>query len=319
MCVALRTHEAREERGRLWLRVSRASEPPVSSPVYTLQVVSNRNVATFIKELVLAPGLEGPDLPSAAAPAMPTYQPGQYLQLHVPAYGELRLGEIDVDEPYASAWRAHRLFDLTARNGLEVKRNYSIATDPAGPTRELRFNVRIAMPPAGQDCDAGAGSSWLWRLKPGDTVQASGPFGDFLIREGDRELVYVGGGAGMAPIRSHISHLFETLQTGRRVSYWYGARSRQEIFYDDYFRALEARFPNFQFHVVLSAPLTEDEWTGPVGLIHDVVRREFLARHPRPGDAEYFLCGPPVMVHATREMLRDEFKVAAEDIVADEF
>jgi Na+-transporting NADH:ubiquinone oxidoreductase subunit NqrF len=123
----------------------------------------------------------------------------------------------------------------------------------------------------------------------------------------------------MAPIRSHLSYLFETLATGRRVTYWYGARSRQEVFYEDYFRGLEARFPNFRFHVVLSAPLAEDGWTGHTGLVHDVLRREHLVRHPHPAAAEYFLCGPPVMVHATRDMLRDEFGVAAADIVADEF
>ena len=360
VCVALRTHAVKEEAGRILLDVSRATDRRASETVYTLRVVSNRNVATFIKELVLAPldstGSQGDREPgigsrepgdghaevaharaadeatkadgrltkadgrmTKAESGLPAYRPGQYMQLHIPAYGALRFSDIAVDEPYASAWRAHRLFDLGTRNGLEVKRNYSIATNPASPAQELRFNVRIAMPPTGQDCDAGAGSSWVWRLKAGDTVQASGPFGDFLIRDGDRELVYVGGGAGMAPIRSHLSHLFETLQTGRAVSYWYGARSRQEVFYEDYFRELEAQHPNFRFHVALSSPLPEDTWTGHTGFIHDVLRREHLARHAAPAAAEYFLCGPPVMVHATREMLRHEFGVAADDIVADEF
>ena len=241
------------------------------------------------------------------------------MQLHIPAYGALRFEDIVVDEPYASVWRAHHLFDLGAGNDLEMKRNYSLATNPASAARELRFNVRIATPPTGQDCDAGAGSSWVWRLKPGDTVQASGPFGSFLVPDGDHELVYVGGGAGMAPIRSHLSYLFDTLRTTRRVSYWYGARSRQEAFYQDYFRELEAQFPNFRFHLALSAPLDDDAWDGPTGFIHDVLRREHLARHPAPGTAAYFVCGPPVMVQATREMLRHEFGVAADAIVADEF
>jgi Na+-transporting NADH:ubiquinone oxidoreductase subunit F len=150
-------------------------------------------------------------------------------------------------------------------------------------------------------------------------VRASGPFGDFLVRDGQGELVYVGGGAGMAPIRSHLSYLFETLQTTRPVSYWYGARSRQDIFYEDYFRDLETRFPNFRFHVVLSAPLPDDAWDGPTGFVHEVLGRQYLGRHARAATLDYFLCGPPVMVHAAREMLRHEYRVPAEQIVADEF
>jgi len=317
-------------------------------------------VATFIKELVLAPadresshGIPVPGtgnrVPESSAPfqrtpnaaeemcveprdavptadrrlptadGLPSYQPGQYMQLHIPAYGALRFEDIVVDEPYASVWRAHHLFDLGVGNDLEMKRNYSIASNPRSATRELRFNVRIATPPTGQACDAGAGSSWVWRLKPGDIVQASGAFGSFLVPDGDHELVYVGGGAGMAPIRSHLSYLFETLRTTRRVSYWYGARSRQEAFYGDYFRELEAQFPNFRFHLALSAPLDGDAWDGPTGLIHDVLRRDCLATHREPGAATYLVCGPPVMVQATREMLRHEFGVPADAIIADEF
>jgi Na+-transporting NADH:ubiquinone oxidoreductase subunit F len=347
-CVALRRHGVKEEAGRILLDVSGASSPEAAA-VYTLRVVSNRNVSTFIKELVLAPlenrqpatgnrqrlvgekltngdvGAEalseaaGPRPKAALAAGMPAYRPGQYMQLHIPAYGTVRFDEIDVGEPYASVWQAHHLFDLAASNGLDLRRNYSLASNPSTPNAELRFNVRIATPPSGQACDAGAGSAWIWRLQAGDTVQVSGPFGDFLVRDGDSELVYVGGGAGMAPIRSHLSHLFETLQTRRQVSYWYGARSRQEIFYEDYFRDLEARFPNFRFHVALSAPLPDDGWTGATGFIHDVLRRQHLSGHSNPAGATYFLCGPPVMVHATRDMLRHEFGVAAGDIVADEF
>jgi len=320
-CVALGTYGVKEEGGRLLLDVAR-SRTSVATPAYDLQVVSNRNVATFIKELVLAP-VNDEVSPGVRAPGtgdrVPSYRPGQYLQLHIPAYGALRFEDIAVDEPFASVWRAHHLFDLGAGNDLEMKRNYSIASNPAAATRELRFNVRIATPPTGQDCDAGAGSSWVWRLKPGDRVQASGPFGAFLVPDGDHELVYVGGGAGMAPIRSHLSYLFETVRTTRRVSYWYGARSRQEAFYQEYFRGLEARFPNFRFHLALSAPLDGDEWDGPTGLIHDVVRRDHLAHHAAAGAAGYLVCGPPVMVQATREMLRHEFGVPADAIVADEF
>ncbi len=326
VCVALRTHRVREDDGRIWLELPRTDVArSADASTYTLTVVSNRNVATFIKELVVTPDgrLGQPLLPNVpdgrlGQPSLP-YLPGQYVQIHIPAYGEIRLRDIAVDEPYAAVWRAHHLFDLRAHNDLEIRRNYSLASNPASPDGALRFNVRIAMPPAGQDCDAGAGSAWVWQLKPGDVVTVSGPFGSFLPDEGDGELVYVGGGAGMAPIRSHLSHLLETLQTGRRVSYWYGARSRQEVFYEDYFRHLEARFPNFRFHVALSAPLPDDGWDGPTGFIHDVLRREHLGRHPDPATATYFLCGPPLMVQATREMLRHEFGVAHDDIVADEF
>ncbi|BCS32291.1 hypothetical protein TBR22_A15010 [Luteitalea sp. TBR-22] len=351
-CVALQTHAARIEADRVWLRVG-AIAAADAAPTYAFRVVSNHNVATFIKELVLAPltpdresgvgsresevgsresgvgSRESGELvsteagrgepPRRRAVALPTYQPGQYMQLHIPAYGEIRLRDLVVDEPYASTWRAHHLFDLGTRNQLELRRNYSLATDPASPVQELRFNVRIAMPPAGQACDTGVGSSWVWALKPGDTVQASGPYGDFLIRGTRRELVYVGGGAGMAPIRSHIAHLLETRGHAGPITFWYGARSRQELFYEDWFRGLEARFPNFRFHIALSAPLPDDGWTGPTGLIHDVLRREHLASHPHPADATYFLCGPPVMVQAAREMLRHEFAVAAEHVVADAY
>lgn len=317
-CLALRTHGAREVDGRIWLDVSQPGH--AAQDTCTFRVVSNRNVATFIKELVLAPlpddgtrALAEGKLPAAR---MPAFQAGQYMQLHIPAYGEVRFCDIAVDEPYASVWRAHHLFDLTARNELELKRNYSIATRPG--TETLRFNVRIATPPTGQACDAGAGSAWVWRLAPGDLVTASGPFGSFLVRDDQRPVVYVGGGAGMAPIRSHIDYLFEELKTERPVTYWYGARSRQEVFYETHFRDLEARFSNFRFHVALSAPLPEDGWTGPTGLIHDVLRREHLGRHDARV-ATYFLCGPPVMVQATGDMLRHEFGVAAEHIVSDVF
>ncbi|MGI8672614.1 MAG: NADH:ubiquinone reductase (Na(+)-transporting) subunit F [Luteitalea sp.] len=304
-CIALRTHEAKVEAGRIWLR----PRTGVTGHTYELQVVSNRNVATFVRELVLAP--RGADVPS--------FQPGQYMQLRIPAYDRIQCRDFVVDEPYAAVWRAHHLFDLEASNPIDVRRNYSLANDPAGARRELRFNVRMAVPPQGLDCGAGVGSSYVHALEPGDTVTATGPFGDFLIRDGEREMIYVGGGAGMAPIRSHLLHLFDTLRTGRQVSYWYGARSRQEIFYEDDFRALELRWPNFRFHLALSAPLPGDDWTGHAGFIHDVLRREHLARHPDPSSAEYYLCGPPMMIQSARSMLIGEFDVAPRDIAFDEF
>jgi Na(+)-translocating NADH:ubiquinone oxidoreductase F subunit len=310
VCVALRTYPVKVVDGQILLNPAAPGGRGLKEKTYTFKVVSNRNVATFIKELVLEP---------AAASDFPAYQPGQYMQLNIPAYREIRFGDFEVAEPYASVWKAHHVFDFKAANPLEVRRNYSLATRPGSPDRQLRFNVRIATPPRGQDCDAGVGSSYVYSLKPGDTVTGIGPFGDFLIRDSDREMVYLGGGAGMAPLRSHLSHLFETLQTGRRVTFWYGARSKQEIFYEDYFRGLEALFPNFRFHIALSEPLPEDRWTGHTGFIHEVLKREHLDRHPNPRAIEYYLCGPPLMIQAAQNMLRNDFDIAAKDIAFDEF
>jgi len=309
VCVALRTWPVKVEGGRLHLNIEQAggAQAPVT---YKFKVVSNRNVATFIKELVLEPE-EGSKLPD--------YRPGQYMQLDIPAYGEVRFADFDVPEPFASVWRAHHVFDFKAANTMECRRNYSLATHPGDPAGQLRFNVRIATPPRGLDCAAGTGSSYVHSLKPGDTVTAIGPFGDFLIKETDQEMVYLGGGAGMAPLRSHLAHLFETLQTGRKVTFWYGARSRQEVYYEDYFRDLERRFPNFRFHLALSEPLPEDHWTGHTGFIHEVLKREHLDGHRDPRSVEYYLCGPPVMIQAAQDMLRNDFDIPAEAIAFDEF
>jgi Na(+)-translocating NADH:ubiquinone oxidoreductase F subunit len=308
VCVALRTYPVKVEGGRIFLQLTGAR--PTTTKTHTFKVVSNRNVATFIKELVLEPADGG---------SLPDYQPGQYMQLDIPAYDEIRFGGFDVPEPYATSWRAHHVFAFKASNPVESRRNYSLATHPGDPRGHLRFNVRIATPPRGLDCSAGAGSSYVHSLKPGDTVTAVGPFGDFLIKETGREMVYLGGGAGMAPLRSHIAQLFETLKTGRKVSFWYGARSLQEVFYEDYFRGLERSFPNFRFHLALSEPLPEDNWAGPTGFIHEVLRREHLADHPDPKAVEYYLCGPPMMIQAARNMLTEDFGIAKEQMAFDEF
>jgi Na+-transporting NADH:ubiquinone oxidoreductase subunit F len=159
----------------------------------------------------------------------------------------------------------------------------------------------------------------MYHLKPGDVVTGIGPFGDFLIRENEREMVYVGGGAGMAPLRSHLAHLFETLQTKRRVTFWYGARSKQEIFYESYFRDLEARFPNFTYHIALSEPQVEDDWNGHSGFIHEVLKKELLDTHPAVDSIDYYLCGPPMMIQATQTMLTNEFFIPQDRISYDEF
>jgi Na(+)-translocating NADH:ubiquinone oxidoreductase F subunit len=270
--------------------------------------VRNENVATFIKELVLEPEPGSP---------MPPYQPGDYLQLDIPAYGEISFHEIPVNTPFADVWKAQHVFDFRSENALPMRRNYSLATNPARD-KQLRFNVRISTPPRGQDCLAGAGSAYVHRLKPGDKVTAIGPFGNFHIKPGEAEMVYIGGGAGMAPLRSHLSHLFETLKTGRRVSFWYGARSRQEIFYHEYFENLAKQFPNFTFHLALSEAQSIDNWTGATGFIHEVLLENYLKNHAAPTSVEYYLCGPPVMVQAATKML-DELNVPASQIAFDEF
>ena len=269
---------------------------------------SNVNVATFIKELVLEPEPGSPVL---------HYQPGEYLQFDIPAYEEISFDEIAVSAPFDEVWKAQGVFGFRAENALPMRRNYSFATAP-GVNGQLRFNVRISTPPRGRDCSAGAGSTYLHRLKPGDAVTAVGPFGDFHIKPSGREMVYLGGGAGMAPLRSHLAHLFETEKTGRRVSFWYGARSLRESFYRDYFEGLAGRFPNFSFHLALSEPLPADNWQSCTGLIHEVLRENYLAKHPDPTAVEYYLCGPPAMVQAALKMLAG-LKVDRSQIAFDEF
>ncbi len=310
VCVALRSYPAKVEQGKIFMNLTPTGGKAEAQKTYRFEVVSNENVATFIKELVLEP-VEGQ--------AMPDYRPGQYMQLDIPAYDEIRFADFQVAEPFASSWRAHHVFDYKAGNATEARRNYSLATNPASGAGELRFNVRIATPPRGQDCDAGIGSSYVFSLKPGDMVTAIGPFGDFLIKETQREMVYLGGGAGMAPLRSQLSHLLETMQTERQITFWYGARSRQEIFYEDDFRGLEKRFPNFRFHIALSEPLPEDNWTGHTGFIHEVLKREHLDGHTNPKAIEYYLCGPPMMIQAAQDMLLNDFAVDQQDIAFDEF
>ena len=252
------------------------------------------------------------------AAAKVEFTPGDYLQFDIPAYGAIRFRDLDIPEPYAAVWRAHHLFDLVARHPGDVRRNnYSLASN-ARIESTLRLNVRLATPPPGQDCPPGVGSAYMFSLKPGDLVSAIGPFGDFHLKPTQKEMVYIGGGAGMSPLRSHLSHLFETEATARRVSFWYGARSRQEIFYRDYFDGIAARFQNFRFHLALSNPLPEDHWTGDRGLIHEVVLEQYLKSHANLRAVEFYLCGPPQMIAACRKMLGG-LGVADAQIAYDEF
>ena len=310
VCRGLATYPLEERRGRLFLNVARqagAGARPQTSVLF--RVVSNLSIATFIRELILEP----------ADPAeRVSFTPGDYLQLDIPAYEEIRFRDFDIPAPYSAVWEAQHVFDLVARNPESGRRNnYSIASNQQ-VERQLRFNVRIATPPPGQDCPPGVGSSYVFHLKPGDTVTAIGPFGEFHVKPTQREMVFIGGGAGMAPLRAHISHLFETAHTTRRVSFWYGARSRQEIFYEGYFRDLAARHQNFAFHLALSSPLPQDRWTSHVGFIHEVVLENLLRGHPNPRAVEYYLCGPPMMIKACTKLLAD-LHVPADQIAYDEF
>ena len=310
VCRGLATYPVEERNGRLHLNVVHAGGAGArAQKTCRFRVVSNLNVATFIKELVLEP------LDSNERFA---FTPGDYLQLDIPAYEAIRFREFDILEPFATVWENQHVFDFVARNPETGRRNnYSLASNQQ-TERTLRFNVRIATPPPGQDCAPGVGSSYVFSLKPGDIVSAIGPFGDFHVKPTQREMVYIGGGAGMAPLRAHVSHLLETEQTARKVSFWYGARSKQEIFYEDYFQSLARAHHNFAFHLALSSPLPEDNWTGHLGFIHQVVLEKYLREHANPEGVEYYLCGPPMMIKACTRMLA-EIGVPTHHIAYDEF
>lgn len=310
ICRGLATYPVEERHGRLHLNVVRIGGAGTRvQKTCQLRVVSNRSVATFIKELVLE---------TVDSSVKIDFTPGDYLQIDIPAYESIRFREFEIPAPYARVWEHQHVFDLVASNPRSGRRNnYSLASNPANE-RTLRFNVRIATPPPGQHCPPGIGSAYIFSLKPGDTVTAIGPFGDFHPRPTQKEMIYIGGGAGMAPLRAHLSHLFETEQTARIVSYWYGARSRQEIFYDDYFGGLAHAHPNFSFHLALSSPLPEDDWSGLTGFIHETVLEHYLARHPNPCAVEYYLCGPPMMIKACTKMLAS-LGVPERQIAYDEF
>jgi len=273
---------------------------------YECTVQSNRDVATFIREFTVELP-EGIDL---------NFKAGGYIQLDIPPY-EISYLDFGIADRFRDTWEKCRLLDLKAVNREPCFRAYSMANCPAEKGLVM-LNIRIALPPPGLQCPPGIASSYLYSLKPGDTITVSGPYGEFFIKETDREMVYIGGGAGMAPMRSHLFHLFKTLRTGRRVSYWYGGRSFRELFYVEEFRALEKEFPNFSFHIGLSEPQPEDQWDGPVGFIHQVVLEHYLKDHPDPDEIEYYLCGPPMMLEAVANMLYN-LGVEKEQIAFDDF
>lgn len=270
-------------------------------------VRSNKNVATFIKELILELP-EGEDV---------DFKAGGYIQIEVPPH-TLEYKDFDVEEEYREDWDTYDMWRFKSVVEDNVFRAYSMANYP-GEKGIIMLNVRIASPPPRMpDVPPGIVSSFIFNLKPGDKCTISGPYGEFFINESDAEMVYIGGGAGMAPLRSHIFQLFKTLKTGRKVSYWYGGRSLRELFYIDHFRAIEEEFPNFKFNIALSEPLPEDNWTGYQGFIHQVLLDNYLSKHEAPEDIEYYLCGPPMMNSAVFKML-DDLGVEPENIRFDDF
>jgi fatty acid desaturase/NAD(P)H-flavin reductase/nitrite reductase/ring-hydroxylating ferredoxin subunit len=310
ICRGLATYLVEEREGQLYLNILRPGGVGARIPkTVQLRVVSNRSVATFIKELILEPINIADKV---------NFTPGDYLQINIPSYEQIHFSSFEIPDPFAIVWRNQHIFDLVARNPLGIQwNNYSIASN-VQTEHTLRLNVRIATPPPGQECVPGKGSSYIFSLRVGDIVTAIGPFGNFHPKPTKHEMVYIGGGAGMAPLRAHLSHLLETGKSARRISFWYGARSRQEIFYDVYFQKLATLHSNFSFHVALSSPLPEDQWTGFKGFIHEVVLEQYLRAHPNPQALEYYLCGPPMMVKACTKMLTD-IGVSAQQVAYDEF
>jgi len=276
------------------------------------EVVSNHNVATFIKEFVVK-------LPEGE---ILDFKSGGYIQIDVPKI-TVDFKDMEIEEDYISDWRQFKMFDLKMVNPEHTYRAYSMANHPA-EGNIVMLNIRIATPPFDRvnggwaHINPGICSSFIFSRKPGDKVTISGPYGEFFIRETQNEMMFIGGGAGMAPMRSHIFHLFHTLKSGRKVSFWYGARSLKEVFYADQFDAIAAKFPNFTWNLALSEPLPEDNWTGPKGFIHQVIHDEYLINHDEPEDIEYYLCGPPMMTDAITKMLYD-LGVPDEMVMFDDF
>lgn len=269
-------------------------------------VRSNNNVATFIKEFIV-------DLPKGENL---NFRAGGYIQIDVPQY-KISFSDFDIEEQYRGDWEHFKLFDLKTQNEEECFRAYSMANHPAEGNCVM-LNIRIATPPPRMNVQPGICSSYIFNLKPGDKVMISGPYGEFFMRDTDREIVFIGGGAGMAPMRSHIFDLFHTKRTSRKASFWYGARSRREIFYEEDFRSIEKEFDNFKFEIALSDPQPEDNWEGYTGFIHQVLLDKFLGKHKDPTEIEYYLCGPPLMLAAVNKMLYD-LGVEKDMIEYDEF
>ncbi|MBU2705228.1 NADH:ubiquinone reductase (Na(+)-transporting) subunit F [Zooshikella marina] len=269
-------------------------------------VKSNHNVATFIKELVL-------ELPEGE---VVNFRAGGYVQLEAPPH-EVHYKDFDVEEEYRPDWDKFNLWQYVSKVDEPVIRAYSMANYPE-EKGVLKFNIRIASPPPGSDVPPGKMSSWVFNLKPGDKVTVYGPFGEFFAKDTEAEMVFIGGGAGMAPMRAHIFDQLKRLNSKRKMSFWYGARSKREMFYIEDYDHLAAENDNFEWHVALSDPQPEDNWTGYTGFIHQVLLENYLKDHPAPEDCEYYMCGPPMMNAAVIKMLED-LGVEPENILLDDF
>lgn len=291
----------------------RVPEEVLGVKKWECEVVSNHNVATFIKEFVVKLPV-GEEL---------KFRSGGYIQIDVPKYDEIKFSDFDIDPEYHEDWDKMNMWGLVTKNPEPTFRAYSMANHPA-EGNIVMLNIRIATPPwdrnAGDFAKVNPGicSSYIYSLKPGDKITISGPYGEFFIKDTPNEKMFIGGGAGMAPMRSHIFDLFKTKHTKVPVTFWYGARSKREIFYEADFEKIEAENDNFKFHIALSEPKPEDNWTGYVGFIHQVIFDNYLKNHDAPEDIEYYLCGPPMMNAAVFKML-DSLGVPSENILYDDF
>lgn len=275
---------------------------------YECEVISNENVATFIKELNLKLPEGNQDI---------NFRAGGYIQIDIPAYDNLKYDSFIVEDEYREDWDKFNVWDNVAANEEDAFRAYSMANYPE-ERGLIKLNVRIASPPPGKDVPPGIGSSYIFNLKPGDKAVISGPYGEFYAKETEREMCFIGGGAGMAPMRSHIFDQLKRIHSDRKITFWYGARSKREMFYHEEFLELEKKNPNFTYHVALSDPLPEDNWTGFTGFIHNVLHDEYLKNHDDATEVEYYLCGPPIMLKCGMEML-DNLGVEKEMIDFDDF
>lgn len=314
------TRKEQNEKWRLACQVKVKEDLKIKIPQEVLgvkkwecEVVSNRNVATFIKEFVVKLP-EGESL---------NFKSGGYIQIDVPKI-EVDFKDINVDERFRDEWEKFGMFDLKMKNPEPTFRAYSMANHPA-EGNIIMLNIRIATPPwdrannGFKKVNPGICSSYIFSRKPGDKVTISGPYGEFFLKDNDNEMMFIGGGAGMAPMRSHLFHLFQTVkEKKKKVTFWYGARSWKEVFYYDQFRDIEKNYDNFEFHLALSEPLPEDKWEGPTGFIHQVIYDNYLSKHEEPEEIDYYLCGPPMMNDAVQKMLYN-LGVPDENVAFDDF
>lgn len=314
------TRKEQQNHWRLGCQVKVRENMKIKVPEHVLgvkkwecEVVSNRNVATFIKEFVvkLPPGENL------------NFKSGGYIQIDVPKI-EADFKDIEVQPEFRAEWEKFGMFSLKMKNPEPTYRAYSMANHPA-EGNIVMLNIRIATPPWDRAnnrfkaVNPGICSSFVFSRKPGDKVMISGPYGEFFLKENNNEMMFIGGGAGMAPMRSHLFHLFHTLKDkNRKVTFWYGARSWKEVFYYEEFRDIEKNFPNFTFQLALSEPKPEDNWAGPKGFIHQVIYDNYLSKHEEPEEIDYYLCGPPLMNDAVQKMLYD-LGVPTENILYDDF